>query len=149
MKPLRDLALTPTQAAALKKLISHAGEMQSRIVKGAEDANLPVYIDTFQAYYALSESKGIKTMPIVTRETRLYCVHRMQWLYSSPENRRRIENGDIQSVTTCDFSVLPIEAHTHPGFLAFRRQLDGRGRYPDHMLKSAWDWFRVGWDDAR
>ena len=145
----RDLALTPTQAATLKKLMdTDAGEMQRRITQGAEDANLPAYIDTFRAYYALNESKGIKTMPIVTRETRLACVNRMQWLYSNPENRRRIEDGDPGSVTTCDFSVLPVDAHAHPGFPAFRRQMDRRGNYPDHMLKSAWHWFRVGWDEV-
>ena len=140
--------LSPTQEAALSKLLGRAGEMQARIVRGDEDENLPAYIDAFRAYYALVESKGALPMPIVTRETRLACVHRMQWLYSTPENRRRIENGFLGAVTTCDYSALPIEAHTHPGFSAFRREIDARDWSTADMLKLAWDWFRAGWDAA-
>ena len=111
--------LSSTQEASLRKLIGHAGEMQSRIARGDEDENLPAYIDAFRAYYAL---------------------------YSTPENRRRIENGFSGAVTTCDYSALPIEAHAHPGFSAFRREIDARDWSTSDMLKLAWDWFRAGWD---
>lgn len=65
------LSLTRSQSAVLVRCFEiGAGELQRRVIRGAEDAHLTEMIDAFDAYFAVCRAKlGHDRVPIATWET--------------------------------------------------------------------------------
>jgi hypothetical protein len=67
---------------------------------------------------------------------------------SSPEDFDHTPLSVIrQTKLESDFTMLDADAASHPAYSAFLTAMEGRlyGREP---LRSAWQWFKTGWDSG-